>query len=73
MMRLFIFDLDGTIVQIERLKAESYAMASADLCPYSVAEADAERGPRSRFLAEVHAATTSSAAVSARFHNFGRF
>ena len=33
MIRAIIFDLDGTLVQTERLKALSYARAAAELCP----------------------------------------
>jgi len=29
-----IFDLDGTLVQTEKLKALSYARAAVELCPY---------------------------------------
>ena len=36
MIRAFVFDLDGTLIQTERLKAESYAKAIADLCPGTV-------------------------------------
>ena len=34
----FVFDLDGTLVQTERLKARSYAKAAVELCPISVTE-----------------------------------
>jgi len=37
-IRAVIFDLDGTLVQTERLKAISYARAGAELCPYQVSE-----------------------------------
>ena len=33
-----IFDLDGTLVQTERLKALSYARAAVELCPRDIAE-----------------------------------
>jgi HAD superfamily hydrolase (TIGR01509 family) len=33
-----IFDLDGTLVQTERLKARSYARAVIELCPHQVNE-----------------------------------
>jgi HAD superfamily hydrolase (TIGR01509 family) len=33
MIRAFIFDLDGTLVKTELLKARSYAQAVAELCP----------------------------------------
>ena len=33
-----IFDLDGTLVQTERLKALSYAKAAAELCPRHITE-----------------------------------
>ena len=41
MIKAMIFDLDGTLVQTERLKALSYARAAMELCPYSLSEADA--------------------------------
>jgi HAD superfamily hydrolase (TIGR01509 family) len=34
----FVFDLDGTLVQTERLKARSYAKAAVELCPNGVTE-----------------------------------
>ena len=33
MIRAFVFDLDGTLVETEELKALSYARAAAELCP----------------------------------------
>jgi HAD superfamily hydrolase (TIGR01509 family) len=36
----FVFDLDGTLVQTERLKAQSYAKAAVELCPEDVTEAE---------------------------------
>jgi HAD superfamily hydrolase (TIGR01509 family) len=33
-----IFDLDGTLVQTEKLKALSYAKAAVELCPFSITE-----------------------------------
>jgi beta-phosphoglucomutase len=39
-IRAMIFDLDGTLVQTERLKALSYARASAELCPRQISEAE---------------------------------
>ncbi|RME81694.1 MAG: HAD family phosphatase [Caldilineae bacterium] len=39
MIRAMLFDLDGTLVQTERLKAISYARAAHELCPETVAEA----------------------------------
>lgn len=36
----FVFDLDGTLVQTERLKARSYAKAAVELCPEDVTEED---------------------------------
>jgi HAD superfamily hydrolase (TIGR01509 family) len=33
-----IFDLDGTLVQTEKLKALSYARAAVELCPFSLEE-----------------------------------
>ena len=38
MIQAMIFDLDGTLVQTEKLKALSYARAAVDLCPYDLAE-----------------------------------
>jgi beta-phosphoglucomutase-like phosphatase (HAD superfamily) len=38
MIRAMIFDLDGTLVQTERLKAISYAKAAAELCPHEISE-----------------------------------
>jgi HAD superfamily hydrolase (TIGR01509 family) len=38
MIRAMIFDLDGTLVQTERLKALSYAKAVVELCPHEVSE-----------------------------------
>jgi len=37
-IRAVIFDLDGTLVKTERLKAQSYAKATLQLCPYTVPE-----------------------------------
>ena len=37
-IRAVIFDLDGTLVKTERLKAQSYAKATIELCPYAVTE-----------------------------------
>ena len=38
MIRAMIFDLDGTLVQTERLKAISYARAAVELCPFDISE-----------------------------------
>ncbi len=38
MIRAMIFDLDGTLVQTERLKARSYARAAVELCPFDLDE-----------------------------------
>jgi HAD superfamily hydrolase (TIGR01509 family) len=40
MIEAMIFDLDGTLVQTEKLKAISYARAVLDLCPLEVTEAE---------------------------------
>ncbi|NIM92504.1 MAG: HAD-IA family hydrolase [Anaerolineales bacterium] len=40
MIQAWIFDLDGTLVKTERLKALSYAKAAVELCPYELAEED---------------------------------
>lgn len=39
MIEAILFDLDGTLVKTEQLKAVSYARAAVDLCPYTVQEA----------------------------------
>jgi beta-phosphoglucomutase len=39
-IRAMIFDLDGTLVQTERLKALSYAHAAMELCPHLFSEAE---------------------------------
>ena len=39
MIRALIFDLDGTLVQTEKLKALSYARAAVALCPHELDEA----------------------------------
>lgn len=39
MINAMIFDLDGTLVQTERLKAISYARAAVELCPHDLDEA----------------------------------
>jgi len=38
MIRAVVFDLDGTLVQTERLKALSYARAATELCPGCASE-----------------------------------
>ncbi len=38
MIRAMIFDLDGTLVQTEKLKAISYARAAIELCPQDINE-----------------------------------
>lgn len=40
MIRAMIFDLDGTLVQTEKLKALSYARAAVQLCPRDITEAE---------------------------------
>jgi HAD superfamily hydrolase (TIGR01509 family) len=40
MIRAAIFDLDGTLVQTERLKALSYARAAVELCPRDLTESE---------------------------------
>ena len=37
-IQAMIFDLDGTLVRTERLKALSYARAAAELCPHQITE-----------------------------------
>lgn len=41
MIKAMIFDLDGTLVQTERLKALSYARAAIELCPFTLTETEA--------------------------------
>lgn len=38
MIKAMIFDLDGTLVQTEKLKAQSYAKAAVELCPEQLSE-----------------------------------
>ena len=40
MIQAMIFDLDGTLVQTEKLKAISYARAAVELCPHHLTEAE---------------------------------
>lgn len=40
MIQAWIFDLDGTLVKTERLKAISYARAAVELCPHEISEAE---------------------------------
>jgi HAD superfamily hydrolase (TIGR01549 family) len=40
MIRAMIFDLDGTLVQTEKLKALSYAKAVVELCPQDIQDAE---------------------------------
>ncbi|MFB0537289.1 MAG: HAD family hydrolase [Anaerolineae bacterium] len=40
MIQAMIFDLDGTLVQTERLKALSYARAAVELCPHDLSETE---------------------------------
>ncbi len=40
MIEAMVFDLDGTLVQTEKLKAISYARAAMELCPRSIREAE---------------------------------
>jgi HAD superfamily hydrolase (TIGR01549 family) len=40
-IKAMIFDLDGTLVQTERLKALSYARAAIELCPFTLTETEA--------------------------------
>ena len=41
MIKAMVFDLDGTLVQTERLKAMSYARAAIELCPFALTEEEA--------------------------------
>ncbi|VAW29991.1 hypothetical protein MNBD_CHLOROFLEXI01-3909 [hydrothermal vent metagenome] len=38
MIQAMIFDLDGTLVQTEKLKALSYARAAVELCPHTLTQ-----------------------------------
>ncbi len=40
MIQAMIFDLDGTLVQTEKLKALSYARAAVELCPHTLNQGD---------------------------------
>lgn len=40
MIQAVIFDLDGTLIQTEKLKARAYARAAMELCPYEIEEED---------------------------------
>ena len=40
MIRAFIFDMDGTLIKTEQLKARSYARAAVELCPHDISEED---------------------------------
>jgi len=40
MIRALIFDLDGTLVQTEKLKALSYAKAVVELCPQEIQKSE---------------------------------
>jgi beta-phosphoglucomutase-like phosphatase (HAD superfamily) len=42
-IRAVIFDLDGTLIQTEKLKARAYARAAIELCPYEIEEEDVFR------------------------------
>ena len=46
MIDAIIFDLDGTLVKTERLKALSYAKAAVELCPHSISENEVIEGFR---------------------------
>ena len=46
MINAMIFDLDGTLVQTERLKALSYAKAAVELCPFTLTEEEVVDGFR---------------------------
>jgi phosphoglycolate phosphatase-like HAD superfamily hydrolase len=49
MIQAIIFDLDGTLVQTERLKAISYARAAIELCPRVLTEAEVIEGFKAVF------------------------
>ncbi|MGD8760343.1 MAG: HAD family phosphatase [Anaerolineales bacterium] len=43
MIQAMVFDLDGTLVQTEKLKARSYARAAVELCPREMQEEEVVR------------------------------
>ncbi|MEM9776236.1 MAG: HAD family phosphatase [Chloroflexota bacterium] len=46
MIQAMIFDMDGTLVQTEKLKALSYAKAAVELCPICITEEEVIEGFR---------------------------
>ena len=40
MIEAVIFDLDGTLITTEKLKAQAYAQAAIELCPYTINKDD---------------------------------
>ncbi len=78
MIQAMIFDLDGTLVQTERLKAQSYARAAVELCPYTIDEEaviDAYKAVVGRSRREVAEALIDqfdlAAQATARMDTFG--
>ena len=78
MIQTMIFDLDGTLVQTERLKARSYARAAVELCPRVISEeevVEAYKGVVGRSRQEVAQAFIDrfdlGAKAAARMTEFG--
>ena len=78
MIQTMIFDLDGTLVQTERLKARSYARAAVELCPRAISRdevVEAYKGVVGRSRREVAEALIDAfdlgAKVTARMADFG--
>lgn len=78
MIRSILFDLDGTLVQTETLKAESYALAAHELCPYTIANEDVLRAyqnmlgsPRDRVAQDLVRRFDLQEVAEKRMHEFG--
>lgn len=78
MIRAVIFDLDGTLVQTEKLKALSYARAAMDLCPEEITEEQVLEAfkavvglPRRDVAMELVERFDLEQAASARMEEFG--
>ena len=75
MIKAIIFDLDGTLVQTETLKAESYAKAAVFLCPNSAEERevieDSATGVKSALAAGMNCVAVTTEFTSAAVHAGG--
>ena len=78
MIRAMIFDLDGTLVQTEKLKALSYAKAVVDLCPEEIQEAEVVEAfkevvglPRKEVAARLIERFNLDESVKGRMNEFG--